>query len=537
MSLHDLFFLLTVWSFGAAMLLLLLPHIVTRYPGVAYAWVRAMYYGVPVMVGIGFLRTWLGMPAPVVLEASFLLEPVTVLPPSSTGATLPWRTVFMGFWLTGAGVGLVRLGIQVYRLQQVLASLQRIASIEMVESWRRRMGIRRCVRMYVGSSSPFSGGVLQPFIVLPMEVLQRREVMHMIVLHELEHIRRWDFLAQMVEALIAAGFWWHPLIHLLKRRIDLLREVTCDQVVVHEYQVSRKSYATVLLESLLQEAHVLPVLSSYLRHPSTLKTRIEAMMHARTYIRHTSWFFILATAGLIFFGACTDVARESVAPEITTEVPPPKGDVFVVVEEMPELIGGMQAIAEKIHYPETARKAGVEGTVIVQFVVDENGKVQNPVIVKGVGAGLDEEALRVVRQLTFKPGKQRGRPVKVRMALPIRFELEGKADTAKTASVAPEVDSMPEVLGGFTAIAQRIHYPEVAKKAGVEGTVIVQFVVDEKGRVREPRVIQGAGAGLDEEALRVVRTLRFRPAKKDGKPVPVQIALPIQFKLPDKGGA
>ena len=98
-------------------------------------------------------------------------------------------------------------------------------------------------------------------------------------------------------------------------------------------------------------------------------------------------------------------------------------EIFVVVEQMPELIGGLGAIQEKIVYPEMAKKAGVEGRVIVQFVVDEEGNVLDPQVVRGLGAGLDEEALRAVQQAKFSPGQQRGQPVKVRMSLPITFRL------------------------------------------------------------------------------------------------------------------
>ena len=111
-------------------------------------------------------------------------------------------------------------------------------------------------------------------------------------------------------------------------------------------------------------------------------------------------------------------------PPPPAEEEEPEPEIFIVVEEMPEIIGGMRRIAELIRYPEIAKKAGVEGTVIVQFVVDENGNVRDARVIKGVGAGLDEEALRVVKLLKFKPGKQRGKPVRVRMALPIRFELK-----------------------------------------------------------------------------------------------------------------
>jgi len=99
-------------------------------------------------------------------------------------------------------------------------------------------------------------------------------------------------------------------------------------------------------------------------------------------------------------------------------------DTFVIVEVMPKLIGGLAEIGKKIRYPEIARRAGVEGRVIIQFIVDENGKVTEPAVVRGIGAGCDEEALRVVREARFKPGKQRGKPVKVKMSLPIAFKLK-----------------------------------------------------------------------------------------------------------------
>lgn len=126
-----------------------------------------------------------------------------------------------------------------------------------------------------------------------------------------------------------------------------------------------------------------------------------------------------------------DASLDLDAP-ISNEPPPPppaeeeveeEPEIFVIVEEMPELIGGLSGIQSKIKYPEIARKAGVEGRVIVQFVVDENGNVQDPAVVRGIGAGCDQEAVRAVSQAKFTPGKQRGNAVKVKMSLPITFRL------------------------------------------------------------------------------------------------------------------
>lgn len=101
----------------------------------------------------------------------------------------------------------------------------------------------------------------------------------------------------------------------------------------------------------------------------------------------------------------------------------PEEDFFIAVEKMPELINGMKGIQERIQYPELAIKANIEGRVYVQFIVNEKGEVEDPVVLRGIGGGCDEEAIRVIKETKFSPGQQRGRPVRVRYALPIIFML------------------------------------------------------------------------------------------------------------------
>lgn len=120
----------------------------------------------------------------------------------------------------------------------------------------------------------------------------------------------------------------------------------------------------------------------------------------------------------------------------TVKIPPPpepegeekeeedEDNFFVVVEQMPELKGGLQSLHEKIKYPKKARKAGIEGRVMVQFIINEEGNVENPKVIRGIGGGCDEEALRIVKQAEFVPGHQRGKPVRVQYTLPIIFRLQ-----------------------------------------------------------------------------------------------------------------
>ncbi|RMD47913.1 MAG: energy transducer TonB [Ignavibacteria bacterium] len=121
-----------------------------------------------------------------------------------------------------------------------------------------------------------------------------------------------------------------------------------------------------------------------------------------------------------------DVEEEVAAPPPPVEEKEEEAEptFFVAVEEMPEPIGGIGAIQKKIVYPEIAKRAGVQGRVYVKAFVNENGVVEKVMLVKGIGAGCDEEAMRAVKATRFKPGRQRGNPVKVQVMIPVLFKLQ-----------------------------------------------------------------------------------------------------------------
>jgi protein TonB len=116
------------------------------------------------------------------------------------------------------------------------------------------------------------------------------------------------------------------------------------------------------------------------------------------------------------------IVRE--APAAKEEV----DEIFEIVEEGAEPIGGYEAfykyVKKNIKYPNQAKRMGVEGKVYVQFVVDKDGSITEVKAIRGIGAGCDEEAVRILAEAPkWKPGKQRGRPVKQRIVLPINFKL------------------------------------------------------------------------------------------------------------------
>lgn len=102
--------------------------------------------------------------------------------------------------------------------------------------------------------------------------------------------------------------------------------------------------------------------------------------------------------------------------------------IFTIVEEMPTFPGGeaelFKYLGKNIKYPQMATDAGISGVVYVTFVVDKDGKIRDVKVLRGIGGGCDEEAVRVVKSMpTWKPGKQRGKAVTVQYNLPIRFTL------------------------------------------------------------------------------------------------------------------
>jgi periplasmic protein TonB len=113
----------------------------------------------------------------------------------------------------------------------------------------------------------------------------------------------------------------------------------------------------------------------------------------------------------------------------TPAAPPAKKEVqeeevyFEVVEDPPTIVGGLEAVRKHLIYPDLAIRAGVEGTVIVLAFVNKDGVVTGTQVVRGIGGGCDEAAMEAVKKVRFNPGMQRGKPVNVKVSVPVKFRL------------------------------------------------------------------------------------------------------------------
>ena len=242
---------------------------------------------------------------------------------------------------------------------------------------------------------------------------------------------------------------------------------------------------------------------------------------------------------------------------------PDNDSIYQIVEEIPQFPGGenamMKHVSQNIVYPEEAKEKGIQGRVFVSFVIEKDGSVSNVKVLRGIGGGCDEEAVRAISSMPkWKPGKMKGKPVRVNYQIPVMFKLDNQQKTQgqdrkkneKTVDeveivvpVGPDkngvyqiVEEMPVFPGGEQAlmdhVSKNVVYPQEAKDQLIAGTVFIAFVVEKDGSVNEVEVLQGIGGGCDDEAVRVMKAMpKWKPGMQDGKPVRVGYKMPIHFKL------
>ena len=251
--------------------------------------------------------------------------------------------------------------------------------------------------------------------------------------------------------------------------------------------------------------------------------------------------------------------------QVVTQAEPEPEKVFDMVEQMPAFPGGMQELmvylGKNIKYPTIAQENGTQGRVTVQFIVNVDGSISNIGIIRGVDPELDGEAVRVISTMpNWKPGTQKGKPVRVKYTVPVMFRLpdEDKKEEYKPVPKIEEtvvvgygtrqespieegqvfevVEQMPSFPGGpeglMRYISKNIKYPVGAQKAGTQGRVIVEVIIDANGNVTNPKVSQGVDPLLDAEAIRVTANMpKWQPGTQRGQAVNVKYTFPIIFKL------
>ena len=359
-------------------------------------------------------------------------EPVTPL----------WQIVLPILFIIGMMVTLVHTLSSLFRIIRI---------IRHSEQYPQTDGTTICV---TGNAS------LTPFSWMHYIVMNRSDYETSdaaILAHERGHIRlhhSWDLL--LVDTLTALQ-WFNPAMWMLRSDLRAIHEYEADAAVLSQ-GINARQYQYLLITKAAGIGGY--SLANGISH-STLKNRINMMLHTKSdrsrLLKLLALLPIVGIALAVNAEKVVDVRYEEsqkgiaekkaeTAAAFTTTLKydtipgetftavgtfePVQGDVFDVVEEMPQYPGGPQALfkflGENVHYPEEAEKAGIQGRVIATFVVEKDGSISQPTVVKSVDPLLDAEAIRVISAMpNWKPGRQNGKVVRVKYTVPLSFNLDG----------------------------------------------------------------------------------------------------------------
>ncbi len=521
----------------------------------------------PLAVVVPIALRWV---APAAADAVAAAVPTVVwLPEVSVGGAVP-ATVASGLPLLDVALGALALGLALVSVVALIRFGRSLTGVRRaqrtwpaagpdaraaVESARRRLGVARAVAAVEAPSgvAPFTVGWRRPVVALPGDLVA--EACDVAALHEVAHVARADFAWHAAQRAVSAVFAAHPLVWTLGRALDLDRERAADAAVLAA-GAPRRAYADLLFSFATLPAPELALGAA--QGSSSLKTRIDAMTSPLSPARSRRLGLLgrvvgAAAVALIIAGA---TLATPASPVLDAPVPPSDRllaaadttDIYEIVDEMPELIGGLEGLQQRLEYPELQYRAGVEGTAVLQFVVSTAGTVQNLAVIRSAGNdGLDRAAMAAVQGAQFRPGREEGQAVRVRFAVPITFRIgdapprpERRPPVGEVRTGDPEVfdvaEVQPELIGGLEGLQERVVYPPLAREAGIEGQVVVQFVVNEQGRVEDATVLRTPDDMLSEAALEAVRGSTFRPGQQRGAAVKVRFAVPITFRLPAGDG-
>ena len=247
-----------------------------------------------------------------------------------------------------------------------------------------------------------------------------------ILAHESFHVSHSHSLDILWARLMCCLAWFNPFAWLMMRELRAVQEFQADAASVGA--CGRDDYLHLLYRQVTGHGygHITNNFQSI-----NIKNRIVMMNKTKTRFGAWKVLAVLPVAALLLMVGCKPAAVAD-TPEMESaeqEVVEPQGEVYDVVEVDPVFPGGIEELykylATNITYPEQAKKEGVQGKVYVAFVVEKDGSITDAQVVRGIGGGCDEEALRVVNAMPkWTPGKQQGEAVRVHFTLPVNFKLQ-----------------------------------------------------------------------------------------------------------------
>lgn len=425
--------------------------------------------------------------------------------------------------------------------------------------------------------SPILVGLIRPRLFLPTKWSSwTPEELRGVVRHELAHFEKRDIHVLILQAIATALFGVNPLVWLLNRRLMLLRELRCDEAVLHETNLTPAEYGRLLLGLVDRRPTPSTLTVFFTDRGTSLKKRLEYVLGFKEgrIKRSKRQLAVLILVGLAIVplsireaytqddgglevekSAVDDNSAEPASPRnantVTGHVDSSAvASVVYDVNEIDEKPHPVNIIAPE--YPADARDGKIDGAVQIKFIVNVDGSVSDVTVLKGPEI-FHKAAIEAALQWRFRPAKHRGKVVPAWCTMPMGFshKREGKHPPfdpryiarGRVFELGAVVDVEPVIIHSVPPI-----YPDIGQRTGLVVNATLKFMVNVDGSVSDVRVLKVSSKGPSREfkesghkfrrpAIDAISQYRFIPAQHEGKPVPVWMTHQISFKLPKQKAA
>lgn len=388
-----------------------------------------------------------------------------------------------------------------------------------------------------------------------------------IIAHERVHIKQWHSLDLMFFELMRIVQWFNPLVFIYQARLTELHEFIADAKVA---KTDKKKQYQLLLSEMFQTQSISFVNAFFKK--SLIKKRIVMLAKEKSKKIYQLKYVLLLpiVLGMLVYTSCELNEPANTINGSNALMAEEEGISFAYTEEVPIFPGCENAsdkkdcfrdkiqehIIKHFNYPKEAQDKGIEGRVNIIFTIAEDGQITN-IRKQGPHPLLENEAVRMIERLPkMKPGKHKGKVVKVPFSIPITFKLSNDSDDVPNKehnlehqeipfAVIDEVPTFPGCEGAADKrecfqekiqehIRKHFNYPKEAQEQSIQGRVSVIFTIDQDGQITNIRK-RGPHPLLEAEVERIIKRLpQMQPGKHKGESVNVPFSIPVTFKLQQK---
>ena len=452
-------------------------------------------------------------------------------------------------WITGSVVSLLVLGIRAMHLRRLSSRARPGDARHQTIANRVATSLAQPTPRLIDSeriSIPIAWGIRRAHVLFPSASQGwSDERVWAVCAHELAHISRGDWVVHLLAEIACRVYWFNPLFWIARTRLGRDSERAADDVVIG-LGASGADYASHLVE-IVRASHpgVGPTPSVAMARGSGLERRVAALLNVlvnRARLSRPLAFAILAGASLVTIPlAALGIGRSATIEIRTSNLPPiesgavrdlpgdgsePVRDIRVLNSRDAGRVVAPSVVAYTTPplYSDDARWHAIEGVVIAAAHIDGKGDVSDARITKGLGFGLDQNALVALRQWRFRPGTRDGEPVPMDVEIDIGFTLHNDAINAQIAN------DMVSLVGPGITPPQVVRVTDFTlPRVGTAGTVVLDVVLLEDGTPRIVRILRSLGANADDVAVRIFEQWRFSPAQRDGQPIKVRMNAEVTF--------